>query len=89
MGKCFDCDDGPCYMNCGPWCPPRERYIGKTVEHVITEDENGCYRVHHPQTNTCLSLHGTPVRAFEAAERADVVMARSRAALAKAIGESN
>ncbi len=78
---CSDCDDGHCTMNCGPWCPPGERYIGKTIEHVITEDDNGCFRVHHPATNVCLSLHGTPLRAFVAAERADEIASRSRAAV--------
>lgn len=75
---CSDCDDDICTMNCGPWCPPGELYIGRTEEHVITEDSNGIYRVHHPGTKICLSLHETPHFAFRAAEAADRQMQRGR-----------
>lgn len=78
---CFDCDEGPCHMNCGPWRASGERYIGKTAEHIVTEDGNGYFRVHHPRTNTCLSLHGTPVKAFQEAEHADAVAIRGRKAV--------
>lgn len=69
--------------NIAPWAPKGERHIGNTAVHVVTEDSDGGYRVYRrfASTPVCLSIHGTPTRAFEAAEAADAITFRGRAAL--------
>ena len=60
--SCIDCDNGPCYMNCGPWVPKGQRFVERVGNHTITEDTNGCYRV-YVTAGECLGLHGTEKRA--------------------------
>ena len=65
---CFDCGEGPCDMNCAPWCPPNQLYHGRHGDNCITEDGNGIYRV-FKIGGECLAMFGTKEKAIEFLEK--------------------